>query len=222
MRLEKLILALSLIVVILIAGLSVFLFVEEKSDLPVQENPKNAGLVWEIIGYTDAVETRLNGSEPVPEYITEKYGAIYVPPEVMVYDLVELRDLGLRQDNSTILSTRIYAEEYSLNYTFVESRVLENNIGVDSYYHIICNNNSESAGALLFEFGDPAAGCHGLYRQEINFQSLHGDEFSIHVRPVQESESAMNSPEPLYIVYSSKDVDHNYTPPLPELPVDES
>lgn len=218
MRPEKLILALSLIVVIVIAAVSMVLPVEDKNTEKIETNPENAELVCEIIGYTYAVETRLNGSEPVPEFITEKYGNIYIPPEVMVYDLVEFGNLGLKQDNSTILPTRIYDVDYSLNYTFVGSMVLENNIGVDSYYSIIHYiNDSESAGALLFEFGDSVDGGHGLYRQEINFQSLYGEEFSIHIQPVQETESAMNSPEPLYIIYSSKDVDHNYTTPLPEL-----
>ena len=223
MRPEKLILALSLIVVIVIAAVSMVFPVEDKNTENIGTNPENAGLVCEIIGYTDAVEAGLNGSEPVPEYITEKYGTIYVPPDVMEYDLVELRDLGLKQDNSTVLPTRIYDVEYSLNYTFVESRMLENGLIVDSYYCIIRYiNDSESAGALLFEFGDYAEDGHGLYRQEINFQSQYDDEFSIHILPVQETESAMSSPEPLYIVYSSKDVDHNYTPPLPELPGEKS
>ncbi|WP_048152013.1 hypothetical protein [Methanolacinia paynteri] len=219
MEQKKVILALGLAAVfIVVISLSAVIFSGGSGQSFVEENPKNAELICDIIGYTNAVEARFNTSEPVPEYITEKYGTIYIPPDVMTCDLVEIHDLGLKRDNSTTLRTRIYDTVYDLNYIFIESSVLENGLGVDSYSSIIHYiNDSESAGAGLFEFSDDAGGGSGLYRQEIFFQSQSGEGFGIHVSPAQERASAMNSTKPLYIVYSTKDIDHDYRIPLPEL-----
>lgn len=204
-------------IIIVVISLSVVLLSGENSNFPAEENPKNAELIWDITGYTDAVEARLNTSEPLPEYITEKYGTIYIPPDVMTCDLVEIHDLGLKRDNSTTLTTRIYDTVYDLNYIFIESRVQKNNISVDDYSSIIYNiNESELAAAILIdaEYNDGS----GLrfYHLEYIFQSQSGDNFVIDIMPVQATESAMNSTKPLYIVYSTKDIDHDYRIPFPD------
>lgn len=208
---------------IVVVSVSVFLFYgdegspEEQDFIPAGDNPKNAELVWEIVGYTDAVEARLSGSDPVPGYIREQYGTVYIPPDVMVYDLVEIRDPGLKRDNSTSLVTRIYDDLYDLDYTFMDTMTQKTNVEIDEYYSIISYiNDSEHSSALLFAFRYPGSDSE-FYRQEIVFQSQYGDEFGIHVMPVQDTSSALNSTKPLYIVYSSEDVDHDYMTPLPEL-----
>lgn len=215
--------SLSLIALIAVIFVLVFLVYgtegspEGPGSVPAGDKVKNAEPVWEIAGYTDTVEARLGGSDPVPGYIIEKYGTVYIPADVMVYDLVEIRDPGLERDNSTSLVTRIYDDLYDLNYSFLGTLVQENGVEIDEYYSIISYiNDSEHSSALLFAFGYPGSDKE-FYRQEIVFQSQYGEEFGIHVMPVQDTASAMNSTKPLYIVYSSKDVDHDYTTPLPDL-----
>ena len=219
MEQKKVILALGLAAVfIVVISLSAIIFSGGSGQSFVEENPKNAGLICDIIGYTNAVEARFNTSEPVPEYITEKYGTIYIPPDVVTCDLVEIHNLGLKRDNSTTLTTRIYDTVYDLDYIFLETRVQKNNISVDDYSSRIYNiNESELAGAILIdaEYNDGS----GLrfYHLEYIFQSQSGDNFVIDIVPVQATESAMKSTKPLYIVYSTKDIDHDYRIPLPEL-----
>ncbi|EHQ35149.1 hypothetical protein [Methanoplanus limicola] len=185
------------------------------------DNPKNQELVCEVVGYTDAVEARLSADDPLPDYITEKYGEIRVPPDVKTYDLAEFRDFGLNQDNSTSLITRIYDTEYDLNYNFIDSSINKKNMSADTYSAIIYYiNDSESAVALLAEGTDLSKKDeNGLsfFILNINFQSESGDNYGIYIKPVQATESAVKSKSPLYIIYSSKDIDHNYMPPLPAI-----
>jgi len=213
----KVFLGICLVVAIVTAvAVTVLYFGDEKTDFGL-DNPKNPELVCEIVGYTNAIEARLNASEPVPGYITEKYGEIYIPPDVKTYDLVEFSDFGLSQDNTTSLVTRIYDVEYDLNYNFIDTRMQNENLSVDTYSGIISYiNDSESAVALIFESRDINDGGFSYFFLNIQFQSESGDNFGIYIRPVQGTESAMRSSELLYIIYSSKDVDHDYRLSMPE------
>ncbi|WP_317136397.1 hypothetical protein [Methanochimaera problematica] len=201
--------------VIAASAFAVFYFWDEKPDFG-QENPENQRLVCEIIGYTNAVGARLNAGEPVPDYITEKYGTIYIPPDLKTYDLVEFDDFGLKQDNTTSLLTRIYDDLYNPDYNFTGSHVMNDNLIMDTYSGIIRYvNDSESAVALLIEVRDVDNPEFSYFILNVNFQSEFGDNFGIYIKPVQDAKSAMSSSKPLYIVYSSKDVDHDYRLPVP-------
>lgn len=210
-----------LLTVIVIVAFAVFFIGDTISDgsKPAfgQGNHNNSDIVCDIIGYTNVIEARYNTSLPVPDYITEKYGEIYIPADVMVCDLVEFDDFGLKQDNSTTLLMRINDTKYSINLTYYlpEPRDETNN-NIDYYFHKIEDSRNYGDGGVIIAQARSLTG-EGLsyFMIDVNFQSEYRDGFGIYIIPVQATESAMKSPRLLYAIYSSDDINHDYMLPLP-------
>lgn len=210
-----------LVAVIVIVAFAAFFLGDTISDGSktdfLQGNHNNSEIVCDIIGYTNVIEARYNTSLPVPDYITEKYGEIYIPADVMVCSLVEFDDFGLKMDNSTTLPIRIKDKEYDVNLIYIGSQ-LRNDIGhsIDSYScRIEDSSYSGDVFALLILSRDLSGKNFSYFMFNVIFQSEFSDNFGIYIKPVQATESAMKSSDMLYAVYSSDDINHDYMLPLP-------
>ena len=180
-------------------------------------NHNNSEIVCDIIGYTNVIEARYNTSLPVPDYITEKYGEIHVPADIMTCDLVEFDDFGLKMDNSTSLPVRIKDKEYDVNLIYIGSQMRDDIIhSIDSYSCMIENSGySGDVFALLIQSRDLSGENFSYFIFNVIFQSEFSDNFGIYIKPVQATESAMKSSGMLYAIYSSDDINHDYRLPLP-------
>ncbi|MDD4127105.1 MAG: hypothetical protein PHV39_05395 [Methanomicrobium sp.] len=189
---------------------------ESKTDF-LQGNHNNSDIICDIIGYTNVIEARYNTSLPFPDYITEKYGEILIPADIMTCSLVEFDDFGLKQDNSTSFLIRIKDKEYNVNLIYTGSQLRKDiNHSVDSYSCMIENSGySGDVFALLVQSRDLSGKNFSYFIFNVNFQSEFSENYGIYIKPVQATESAMKSPRLLYAIYSSDDIDHDYMLPIP-------
>lgn len=187
-----------------------------KSDFG-QGNHNNSDIVCDIIGYTNVIDARYNTSLPVPDYITEKYGEIHIPADIMTCDLVEFDDFGLKQDNSTSLPIRIKDKEYNVNLIYTGSQLRNDiNHSIDTYDCMIEDSGySGDIFVFLAVSRDLSGEDFNYFMFNVNFQSEFDDDFGIYIKPVQATESAMKSSGLLYAIYSSDDIDHDYMLPIP-------
>ncbi|MBP2133580.1 hypothetical protein J2128_001534 [Methanomicrobium sp. W14] len=215
----------ALAVIIIIFSALIFLCGEIPVFAPDSQNPgnyeitgnfsANPGIACDITGYTNVIEERYNTSLPIPGYITEKYGEIYIPYGVTTCDLVEFKDFGLKEDNSTVLPVRIKDKKYSVNLIFNGNEIRnETKRSLDYYSGLIDDDSYPGEKILSLGYSrDLTNENFDYFIFSVNFQSESANNYGIYIKPVQSTKAAKNSSGILYAVYSSDDI--YYDPMLP-------